>query len=105
MKRRDFFKFLSGVAAFFVAPGARAEPKEVYAHVGDIVTCEGGHPICAFGTTAMRGGPFDTSHLVAWTQPEPKVGTVSQPCTICGRDWFRGSHLHFAEGEWRLPSR
>ena len=72
----------------------------VYAHAGDLVTCENGHIICAFTKTVNYGDMFDPAAMSYWHQPEPKIGTMKQPCLICGTDWFRGMNLHFADG-WR----
>jgi hypothetical protein len=72
-----------------------------YAKKGDAVTCERGHHICTFQRDVAVSDPFDSTVLGDWRQPEPKKGTVYQPCMICGARWYKGVYLHFPGG-WRI---
>jgi len=73
----------------------------VYARKGEIVTCERGHHIFTFLRDIKVGDPFDPNVQGDWRQPEPKRGTVSQPCKLCRARWFKGTYFHFPDG-WRI---
>ena len=77
------------------------EPYQTYAVKGEVVTCENGHFICEFLDTVNVGQSWDSTKLGRWRQPEPKLGTMKQPCTSCNARWFEGSYLHFPDG-WRV---
>jgi hypothetical protein len=82
-------------------PANSVKKSRVFAHRGEIVTCEGGHEIAYFNREVMYGETWDDTALVGWgpRNTKPERGTISQPC-LCGKDYFRGTHLHFHEG-WR----
>lgn len=73
-----------------------------YAQVGEIVTCENGHPICEFVETVAYGQMQDVAHqLGGWRQGVPEVGQLPLPaCDRCGAQFTDGMRYHFADG-WR----
>lgn len=77
-----------------------ATKAEFVARKGEWVTCEAGHRICRIAKDIPYGGLYDPAYFMDWKQPEPKVGTLEQPCVVCGAEWFRGMSLHFGGG-WR----
>lgn len=77
----------------------RADPM-FFAARGDQITCQNGHHIATFARDVRRGEMFDLAAIRDWQQPCPPVGTMDQPCTICGAEWFKGTNLHF-KGGWR----
>jgi len=81
---------------------AARKEHQMYAWMGDIVYCENMHPIAVFTRNVKIGEMFDPDALQfrLRSDPMPKLGTMKQPCTKCGKDWFRGTNFHFADG-WR----
>lgn len=73
--------------------------RPLYARKGERVTCESGHPICAFSRDAACGEAFDQSgFLCEWTQAEPVAGDTNVGCRTCGAPFYDGLALHFADG-------
>lgn len=70
----------------------------IYAHAGEIVTCENGHLVCKFGRDVKVGEFFDPSAFECWYQDMPVIGTIDPPCTVCGAMWFHGMLFHFRDG-------
>ncbi len=74
----------------------------IYAKAGDIITCENGHSIAVFCRDVRVGDLFDGETLsFEWAQVSPEIGTISAPCVICGKRWFKGAYYHFKDG-WRI---
>lgn len=74
----------------------------VYAHAGETVTCENGHPICEFVETVVIGQMQEPARQLGnWRQDAPQVGAMPVPgCALCGAPFSDGSSYHFADG-WR----
>jgi hypothetical protein len=75
----------------------------VYAHAGDVVTCENGHEICTFKETVLVGQRQDLpKHLGDFRQESPEIGDpLPALCVICGAPFVHSPGLfHFADG-WR----
>jgi hypothetical protein len=100
--------WLTSVGATLAALGGRIIPhtppavseRNIFASLGDIVTCENGHPICAFAETVMIGQMQDVRrHFVGWTQEEPEAGSYPV-CAKCEALFTDSGHFHFEDG-WR----
>jgi hypothetical protein len=108
-------KFMGGVAASAVMTGV-LRPQSVgsapgwqgvYAHAGETVTCENGHPICEFVETVYLGQSQDLERqLGKWRQKAPKTGSgLPQRCVQCDARWAEYVGVfHFKDG-WRDPHR
>jgi hypothetical protein len=78
----------------------------IYAHAGETVTCENGHPICDFVEDVAIGQTQDVPRQLGnWRQDVPQVGALPLPvCAQCGAQFTDGSAYHFADG-WRHSYR
>ena len=87
------------------APAVKDTWQNIYAWVGDVVTCENGHPICVFMKTVKVGALQDPANQLGhWQQPEPKIGQYPIPgCARCGAPFTNGSFYHIGDS-WRDPS-
>ena len=112
MIRRDLFKAIGGLFGLAVVgvPDSQADVIRkqraardaggMYAWAGDIVCCENKHPVAQFTRDVKFGEMFDSRALTfPFLERRPEIGAMTQPCR-CGKDWFRGTNFHFADG-WR----
>jgi hypothetical protein len=76
----------------------------VYAHAGEVVTCENGHEICTFKETVMVGQIQELDRQIGdFRQERPKVGDMLPLyCTICGARWAGAWGTFHFKGGWRL---
>ena len=112
MFRRDLFKAIGGLLGLaFVKPTSAADVIKkqradrnatgMYAWAGDIVCCEDKHPVMQFTRDVKFGDMFDSKDVTfPFQERRPEMGKMTQPCSRCGKDWFRGTNFHFVDG-WR----
>ena len=76
----------------------------IYAHAGETVTCENGHPICDFARDVYRGMMQDPPRdFTNWRQVVPVVGERLIPmCAVCGASFTNGLVYHVGDA-WRDP--
>jgi hypothetical protein len=75
-----------------------APDRSVYANMGELITCENGHPVARFMCTVYSGDPMDVDNQVGdWQQPRLE-GLPG--CSICSAPWVSGCHYHI-NGGWR----
>ena len=78
--------------------------KRIYAHAGETITCENGHPICDFRETVYQGDMQNPSdQFWNWKQAPPKLGVIPLPrCEVCNGMWTMGVIYHIGDS-WRDP--
>lgn len=81
---------------------------QLYAQIGETVTCEAGHVICTVARDIPLGELFSWSFFTDWhpKQRKPLLGD-SVPACRCGRPFLSAPGVgpwrgHFLEG-WRTP--
>ena len=91
------------------------QPRKVWAHQGESVTCIKGHAVCTVARTIMVGDPRNGGDFINWQQPEPdrSESVADLRCKKCRGAWIRGNpkdgfQFHFAappHDEWRDNAR
>ncbi len=80
----------------------------VKASLGDLVTCDQGHPIAYVGDDIVGGALVRASQFI-WLRPDhrPKPHDAITGCPDCGRPYIRvnhrtlGAQLHTRERGWK----
>ncbi len=73
---------------------------KLFAKAGDQVTCENGHIICTVSRNIFVADDYVPTHLINWTQPEPKTGSLTDvKCAQCGEE-LRYTYAGPAQGTY-----